>query len=229
MNERVRRTLLDAMEGYGVALLAQREKVRKELLEAPEVRLEEKVEDHAVSIRLCITRRDRGLARRETGDSLVVLIIRPRYERPVLELVPVALGVFSPNAPDFALSEGKVVRTQGDAFRFRAGGVLLLNGGSFDERQTMSWGVGVGCGLSTSGDHLFPDFLLAGMVSYKDVFRFGVGVGASRLPAGVKPPQTEGAPLIGSAGKVEDVIDTRFRGALYLLVSLTGLTWEILK
>jgi hypothetical protein len=145
----------------------------------------------------------------------------PRYERPVLELVPVVFGIYRADVPQFGVEDGVIVRRAEDEFRMRVGSMLAINILSFTEDESVYVGICLGVGLLGEGETV-SDLLAGSLLSYRDVLRLGLGVGLSELPVGLMGPLKEGEPLPTNVDDLEEVTRTAKKLTFALTFNLTG-------
>lgn len=181
-----------------------------------------------MDITLSVTRKDTSEAKAREVGRLMQVHVSPIYDRPVIELIPIAFGIYAKRVPQFSLRNNVIAREEGDEFRFRAGTMMVANMVPFHPDQSVSLGVGVGFGFFGEGKPL-SDFLVGSLVSYRDLFRVGLGFGLSELPNSLKRPAAEGDPLPSNAGNITDVVETKKRGAIFMLFNMTGLSVPLLK
>lgn len=181
------------------------------------------------TVTLRVVRRDTLLTpARDTGAALLTATVATYYPRPLLELIPVAYGIYSPRVAEFEVRDSVVRRDEADAYRFRGGTMLVINPLMFGPDRSIALGGGLGLGFG-GGDEAVSDFIVGALLSYRNYFRVGIGGGWAELPRRLKAPAQEGAPLPANAGKLDDLVETRRKGALFAIFQLAGLSVPIIK
>jgi hypothetical protein len=219
------KVLANAITAYTQSLLAARDALHSTYINASTaVELCKSVERGANTITLQITRKD-SLGAREVGkEGFVVVKAVSRFERSQISLQPLALVVHASAVPRFQVINDTLRDPHEEANEFRVGGMISLNLDSFGDNDNFGVGIGAGFGLGAQGKVL-SDILAAFVVSYRDDIRIGVGAGISQLPHSVKGA-VPNRPLPPDAGELEDLIETDWKGSLYLLLTLPGVTLQ---
>jgi hypothetical protein len=146
-----------------------------------------------------------------------------RFERKVLSVDPLTLGVLAWNVPVFAIDADTLVAPTENPTLARPGLMLSLNPTNWGLAD--DWGLGIGLGLGLGSKDIVSDVLMGLTVSYRSTFRLGVGYGRSRQPASVRGVRV-GQHLPADFGKLEDAIESKPFGkdALYFIMALPGLS-----
>jgi hypothetical protein len=169
---------------------------------------------------LTIQKKD-STGNREVGENLVKVTVLSNYKRPSVTLDPLAFVAFAPRVRQFQIINDTLRGPRDDATAFRPGALISLNVKRLGDTQEFGLGVGLGFGLGAGGKALSD--LLGGIVlSYRDAFRVGFGAGISRFPESVRGATLD-QPLPADAGKLDDLIETKYKGALFLLFTLPGI------
>jgi hypothetical protein len=221
--------LLDALHAHGQSLVKTRDELRETYLVPPTVWRDcQSISQYPVRLVLRIKRKALpGTAKRDTGDSLVVLSITPTQPRPIIEVVPTILTIYSPNVPEFAVRDGVVQRTDGASFRARVGTLLLANVARWGADESSNLGIGAGVGFL--GDQkTVADFIpLAAVISIRDFLRIGTGAGWAEQPFRLKAPAREGQPLPANTPSLDELVETKRRFAWFATLTLSGLSLKV--
>jgi hypothetical protein len=193
----------------------------EKVLESPaQLSFKVTVKQKGVTVRLVVKRKQAGKkSGREEFDRLVCVLI-PRYERAALELIPIGHLTYTTHVPKYGLKDGVVTQSEDDGFRFKGGAMLLYNFLNFDKYNRGSLGIGIGYNIPQKG--VLESFYLGSLVSYKNIFRVGAGVGLTEYPSGLKNGASVGAPLPPDVKDLNDVIDYRKRLSMFISFSFSG-------
>ena len=160
-------------------------------------------------------------SQRDTGPVFKV-VATPHYAREAVEIIPIAFAAVTDDVPAFSIRDGAVVREAGEEANFGAGMMVVANAFEFGPRRSLSVGAGLGVAL-IGDDRLFSGLYATPMLSFLDTFRVGVGYGFHRVASGLKSPAVVGQPLPADAGELNDLLEIRSRGSLFVTFSITGL------
>ncbi len=169
-------------------------------------------------------RRVTGTARRYEGDKARSITVTPRYNWPLVEVAPTAMYIYSPNAPSFTVDNG-VVRQDKDEFRWRAGTLLVVNALPIGEAADVNIGATVGLGWLDAKSSQPVDVLIGGVISVRNLLRFGVGAGSTSRPDRLKAPGVVDQPLPAGTKALDDLVVNRRRIGFFATLAVTG--WSI--
>lgn len=226
---RLQTVLLDALNSSAETLLRVRDALRASYTGVPRSqRLCATVPNRPMFVTLGVHRRDTATAKARDAGKLLRVKVNPIYERPVVELIPVAFSVYARRVPSFSLRDGLIERQEGDEFRFRGGFMMLANLKNFQADQSVTFGTGLGFGFFGEKKAL-SDFLFGFVISYRDLFRTGIGAGLAELPHTIKRPAQVGGPLPPDVGNIDEAVETKKQGALFIIFNMTGLSLPVVK
>jgi hypothetical protein len=220
--DNVLETLVLAIKGYSRSLLAERNSLNATYAAAnTSVSLCKTVQRGLNTLALYASRRDSSGTRDAGNQSLLTVVAQTRFTREPVSLRPVAFVMHSSNVPDFQIRGDTLIALPGEKNLFRLGTLLALNLASWGTQGEKGAALGLGFGTG-GGGKVLSDFFVGMVVGYYDLLQIGVGAGVSQLPARVKGA-TPGRLLPADAGKLDDLIENDWKGALYLIFSLRDL------
>lgn len=155
---------------------------------------------------------------RDTG-AVVRVHARVRYERPLIELMPVAFG-FRSDADEYAIQNDTLRRVDQDHTGWRTGGMLLVNGPNIGALWNSAPGVGFGFGVGGEGQ-LLSDGFISLMWSVRDQLRLGVGYGQSSLPSTLVSQSSLNQPT--DANDVSELVKKDWEGSWFVVLNILGL------
>ena len=216
------RLVIAALKAYGQTLLSTREALRGSY--APSIPVKVRtcgaVGAGKTTIRLDIKKKT-AFGARDAKDGIATVVVTPRYERSVIEAMPILFAAFVHDRPEFSLQNGIVRRTViGDSRIYRPGGVIALN---LPPSEAFAYGPFIGFGVTSENKLSLSDFLGGALFSYNNQVRFGVGYGNTTVVTGIASPAVENQPLDGTT-KLEDLLVKGDKRAWYLLIALPSLT-----
>lgn len=224
---RTYRTIVDALYVYSQTLLELRNSVLKSYeYDRPFIRECIKIGDGLTTVRLKINNKSEKKtdAVRDTGDTdLLEIVAMPEFKRPRMEIVPVAYYTFVKDYSEFSVIDGIVNRTMdNERFEFRFGAMLATNVYSFSKSKELALSIGLGSNLFGGGKAL-SEYFLGAFISYRDIFRFGLGWGAAKIPE-LKGGAVVGQPL--PQGKsLDDFLGHDDKSAIFIVFSLKGINF----
>ena len=188
------------------------------------------VGDKKATITLKITELKNAKGKRvvNSDNPMISVTVVPNYQRPVLEVIPLALITYANDVPSFAAKDSIVVEEQGDGFRFRAGGMLLYNVATFGQLKRGSIGFGIGFAISGQ-DKQLENLFLGTLLSYGDVLRMGFGIGFAQYPHKLNPPASIGSPLPPDLSDLEELIENNRKLSVFFNLSVAGLSLPVIK
>jgi len=213
---------LKQTKAYGLSLMNARDALVKPYLETSgEVKRCGTVGEGTTTLNLTATRRGDGTAARMTGEVLEV-VVEPTFVRPIVEVVPIAYLVSIRNAPGFEIDDGKIARVEeDDSFEGRLGAMLALQPWSFGKRKEVALGVGIGSNLFTGAD-TFSEVFASVLVSYRDVFRLGVGWGRADVEGARLGDELSEGDALPEDTQLSDVLETKAFDGFFLVVNVSG-------
>jgi hypothetical protein len=217
------------LDVLGDALAARRDKVRASYAQdIPMPRLCKPIASGKNVIRLVIARAGETGKRDLTGPDgktlqFFTVEVQSRFQRKMISLDALTLGVLAWSVPAFAIEGDTLAAPRENPTLARPGVMLSLNPSNWGLAD--DWGLGLGLGLGLGSDDLVTDVLMGVTVSYRNLFRFGVGYGRSRQPSSVRGLKV-GQTLPADFGKLDDAVESKPFGkdALYFIVALPGLS-----
>ncbi|MBW3570549.1 MAG: hypothetical protein KY467_05540 [Gemmatimonadetes bacterium] len=163
---------------------------------------------------------------RDTG-SIVQVIATSDYRRDVVEIVPLAFLAFPRNVTGFGIVNDNVVedRKYAEEAVFRVGTMLTTSPWRFGPASEWAVGPGIGTGILGGDKPALSDFLLGGLISWRDWIRMGGGYGFSQAPARLVNGAQVGQPLPLGDGRegLDDFVEQKRVGTWFLTFTLTGL------
>ena len=214
------KTAVVALKGLGDANRETRDQLKKSIGEAStRPQICETVTKGTTTLTLKAAQKDTSAARARTfdKDELFTILNEAPIERKRVELHPVALGVTAPSQSDFFVENG-VLRADHSRVFWRPG--VLVDGFVGSTADGMV-GLTVGLGVATDAkDAPISDLFVAGGVDFFNVFRVGLGVGASNIPTHVKNLAVNSA--FPADKKLADEVVRGWRPAFYLNFVLPG-------
>lgn len=216
--------LTEALRGYGDRIASDFAALKASIEQDAIQETCGKVGTGPTTLALSIARKDTSAAKNRTvGDSLITIVARPPYDRPLVSVHPVGFATMSDDVPDFRVDENGILRGEpDDDVSGRIGvavNVNLLNFGPSDE-VGLGLALGVGAG---GGDKVLSDVFIGPVVSAWDAVRVGLGYGFSAFPKRVKGGTVD-QPLNLEGQELDDLIESSFRGAFHIVFVLPGLT-----
>lgn len=163
---------------------------------------------------------------REVGEKLVKIVIQPKFNRAVLEVVPIGTFFYTKDAIKYSIKDNVVTQELDENFKFRVGAVLNYNFATWGDLGQNSLGIGAGFAISENKLNTFYGSLL---VSYKKWVRFGVGVGAINVPSHLNEGITVGSKLPSSIANLNDVIGYTKKPAIFFTFVIPGLNLSLVK
>ena len=180
------------------------------------------VTDKNQKVRLIVKKKtDAASGKRMEFDKLLCVII-PEYRRQILELVPLVSLTYAANTITYGAENGVITQNPGDGFKFRAGAMLLYNFAHFGKYREGAVGAGLGYSIPQKG--VLENFQIGTMISYKQLFRLGVGAGFSPYPSGLKNGLKAGDPRPASAGNLEELVTYDRKLSFFINFSFSGIT-----
>lgn len=177
-------------------------------------------ENKRTEIRLVISKIDKKGSRDLIDDELAT--VSPRYHRATLELVPVANVIYYGNRQKFIIDNDIVRSAPDDGFTFKVGTMLLYNVSSFGKYGEGAVSIGLGYNIPKKG--VLDNLYLGSLISYKNIFRIGLGIGFNSYPAGLKDGAKVDQPLPANISNIDDVIDYQRKIAGFITISVSGLS-----
>ena len=166
--------------------------------------------------------RDTAQGRVRARDSVAAVVI-PIFQRPSIEVSPIGLSIYAANVPKFAVESGKITKSSGDDFTYRAGAQLTINLVDFQPDHAVGAGVGLVFG-ALGAKRAISELMIGPVISYRDAIRIGVAWGTSQLPDALKNGVASGDPLPGNVANISDIVATRGRSAFAITFAFSGLT-----
>lgn len=223
--------LINIIKTYSLNLINEIQSYKKEIAENVKPISEVfKVNDGITTIKLNVSFKNKEdqtrKPNREIGANVVEIIIKSEYERPTVELVPVAYSAYSRDITNYDIKNGVVTEEhKREKFNFRVGGMLSLNFYNFGERKEFGTSIGLGSNIFGGGT-VFSEFFLGGFLSYRDKYRVGIGWGMSNISEKLKSGAIVGQTLPQNSG-LSDYIEKEEINSWFLIFSVTGLTFPI--
>ncbi|MBS1910657.1 MAG: hypothetical protein JST22_01600 [Bacteroidetes bacterium] len=215
--------LMEALRAYVGTLLAARDAIRQNVLQAaPTVTLKLTVPANGVDVKVTAKAKDTNTARARDAGKLVALDIQTRQTRPPFDMQPVAFLLYRPDIVRFVEKNGVVARDTVGDLSAGAAGVLRYNFTSWGRRGEWYCSAMLGAGVDPNGGTQ-PVNLFGGLMLSNGTFSIGLAGGWAWIPTGLEAPAVEGAALPSGSKPLEDLVQTRPRGCLYLTFSLPGL------
>jgi len=211
-----------ALGAFGETLISRRDAIQASYITtSAEVRTCAKVGNGNTTITLKVARRD-STAIRDTGSQYFTTVVKPTYERGTVEITAAAFMGIATGISSFSVVNDTVRETRGSVFPVRVGAVFLYNAVRFGSQGEGALGIGLGFGFLGEKKAL-SDVFGTGVLSYRDMFRIGFGLGRSTVAGRLKAPASIGAPLPPNAGKLEDLVESRGALAGYIVFQIAGL------
>lgn len=159
---------------------------------------------------------------RDIGDSIRTVTISPVYKRNRFELVPVVAMLHNPAALEFSLQDGLITSQSDKSVSFSPGMLLNWNFIPFGEYKESSVGFAAGLQLSSKSENLV-NLNIGPMISYKNVFRLGFGIGSSQSPVGVEGASV-GDPLPADIPSLDDALLYESQFTYFINLNILGLS-----
>lgn len=176
-------------------------------------------------VTLKITAKNSKLQNREVGDSVITITTIPDFERPILELVPVALVSQSSKGKSFGISDGVITESTNDEFQFGTGASLNLNFANWGQRNEISAGLGLGFALV---DQDLNNFFVNTTLSYGKWARVGLGYGWLKTATSLKNGLKSGSDA-NNIENIEELISYSREPAFFLTFVIPGLNLPLTK
>lgn len=149
------------------------------------------------------------------------VVIKPLFQRPFIELLPVATVAYSSNVPEYSIVDNVISQRNKDAFKFNAGTLLLFNAVKFGQMREGALGAGIGFNIPKSGN-ILNSLYISSFLSYRQFLRFGIGVGYTEFPSGLKGANV-GGQLPSDVENIENILIYDRKLAGFLSLSFVGL------
>ena len=182
------------------------------------------------TVELVSEKNENTYGHRQAGTLTQKYILKPKFERPVLELIPMISYAISKEVPKFSLNNEVIVEESDGVGTFRVGTVLLGNFwrfGTFEEQA-----FGLGAGFNVTDDPVgINNFYITTMYSFRNIFRIGLGIGADNIPSGLKNNLEPGDRLSQELGDLDDLdtfVNYKNHLGLFITVTVTGFNLPIL-
>jgi hypothetical protein len=178
-------------------------------------------ENKQTKVQLIITKiNEEDIVGRELLKEEVATVF-PLYVRKRFEVVPVVNLVFQSDRAKFAIEDGVIKSLPDDDAKFNIGAMALMNFASFGDYR--EYGVGFGLGYSIQPGGKASSFFAIPSLSYKDIFRVGVGFGYNLSPVGLKNGAEVGDPLPADVANIEDLIEYKRKPAAVISIAIAGI------
>lgn len=183
------------------------------------------VSDKKARLNLLVKAKNEKLNKREIGDSLISIEIIPYYNRPIVELVPVAIVSRTNNRRVYGISDGIITVSERNEFQFGTGVSLNINFLNWGPRKEIS--LGGGLGFAYVNEEL-DNFFLNTSLNYGKWVRLGIGYGWLNTPTGLKGELVPGSDA-SNISNINEVIELSREPALFFTIVIPGLNLPIKK
>ena len=163
-------------------------------------------------------------AKDDKGTPPVQIVVDSRYQRKFATLDALTLGVFASDVPKFGIHDDTLrIDEREDPTNARP--ALLLNMNVWNFGPADMFGLGFGPGVGFSGKNIVSDLFGGVTLSFRDILRFGAGVGRSSQPKSVKGAEVN-KHIPENFGAIADAIENGSLNskAWYLLLTIPGLS-----
>jgi hypothetical protein len=155
------------------------------------------------------------------SNDPVQLTVDGIFQRPLVEAFPASFIVRSDDLRTYAIRGDTLqLETEKDKLQPRLGGMMTFTlFDRFEELRQLALSAGIGTNV-VGGDGAVKDVMLLGTLSYRDVFRFGLGWG--RVPTKkLKSAYAVGLP-VPAGSKIDDLFDNDHAWDVAIMFSVSG-------
>ncbi|MBC6992482.1 hypothetical protein [Hymenobacter sp. BT491] len=178
--------------------------------------------DKKLKITLVITAKNKDNHKRQVG-KFNIATIDPIYDRKTFELIPVANLALTSGVPRFYLENGVVRKGEQNDPIIDVGAALLWNIHNFGPVKEKSVSVGLGYNFLAKNSNAINHLYALGLLSFKNIFRLGLGYGYSRFPSGLTNGGSIDAPLPPNIKDLNDIISYKAKPVGFITVSFSGI------
>lgn len=151
-----------------------------------------------------------------------ICTIIPKYDRAEIELIPIVNLSYAANVPEYSVQGGSVVQGNHSGFKFSVGTMLIYNVKPFGDYDEGALGFGLGYNFSNKG--VWESLYFGSLLSYRNDFRIGLGIGFNAYPSGLVNGASVGNPLPSDIANLKDVVDYKSTLSGFITFSFSGIS-----